>query len=80
MIFETEFIYTATHIETQEIPQLEELRNEFISNNPLYESRLDTDDPCFGINNDDPRWSDGTCESNILASPEPLVTTEADFE
>ena len=78
--FQTEFIFTAAHIETSEIPTLEKLRNNFLEGNPLYTIReTDTSSPCYGANNDDPRWEDGTCTSTIPASPEPMRTTAEDF-
>ena len=79
--FETEFIYTASHIKTYEIPQLIQLRNNFMENNPNYEVFGSSEDPCYGLNNDDPRWFDGTCSLANREHPptmDPLITTFED--
>jgi len=54
----TTFVYTRNKIESDEIPDLQSLRNEFLSTNPKYDSKLSPDHPCFGFNNDDPRFND----------------------
>lgn len=75
---QTEFIYTAIHIETNEIPQLEELRNAYISNDSRYQSKLSLDHPCFGFNNDDERLSTSACPNTSTPTPDAVHTTYAD--
>lgn len=74
--FETEFIYTASHIETYEIPQLTELRNNYF-NDPRYQSNLASDHPCFGLNNDDPLFGTASCP-NTSAPSDSDPFTESD--
>ncbi len=68
----TSFVFTRNKIETDEIPDLIRLRNEYLSNNPAYQSNLDIDHPCFGLNNDDPLFDEDTeCPNTLSPTADP---------
>ena len=56
----TFFVYTQTHITEELIPQLQELRNTLLLDNPKYTSQVSGDNDLYGSNNDDPNWSNPT--------------------
>lgn len=74
----TDFALTRWKIETDEIPDLQAQRNNLIDNGLDYESNLDADHPCFGFNNDDPRFGTPECPGTNAGTGLPFKTTMAD--
>jgi hypothetical protein len=71
--YDTHFMYNQNHIITYLIPDLENLRNRILETNPKFVSHLDTDNPNYSKNNDDPVF--GTAVSTTT----PEVGEFADF-
>lgn len=68
--FPTYVVYTQNHIETVLIPDLKELRNTILTENPGYTSHLTPDHELYGTNNDDLKWG-------ALVSTSDYIKTEA---
>ncbi len=49
--FSTQFVYTQNHIENYLIPNIIDMRDNLLRNNPRYISKLSTEDSDFGMNN-----------------------------
>ena len=67
----SEFFITQNKIETDEIPDLKGLRNQHMSNDSRYVSKLGPEHPCFGVNNDDPRLGTSACPNTSPGSLNP---------
>lgn len=77
--FSTTFAYSQFHIEGYLIPNLEGLRNDLFVQFPnLYQSNVDPEDPGFGLNNDDPYWSEDNDPATMPSSADPILTEPAD--
>lgn len=73
--FSTMFIYSHNHIENVLIPELTDLRNSFFAKpDQAYVSKLPTNDPRYGTNNDDVIWQ------SAATSPTPLLTDVKDYD
>ncbi|MEQ8237837.1 MAG: LamG-like jellyroll fold domain-containing protein, partial [Cyclobacteriaceae bacterium] len=64
--FPTYVVYTQNHIETVLIPDLIELRNTILAENPGFTSQLTPDHELYGTNNDDPKWGTLVSTSNYI--------------
>lgn len=76
--YPTYAVYSESHILNVLIPDLVQLRNSYFTRQPdLYESYLNIEDPMYGVNNDDPKWTDF---GQTPTSTNYVLTEEADFD
>ncbi len=65
--------YSEAHITDVLIPELESIRNTYLTSSSSYTSNLPPNDPMYGTNNDDPLWG------GSVSSIDPIATDTADY-